>query len=241
MGEIKQFVARAFAQASDEKALERLAEGLGPGPFALVMLFLSPDADLPRIARTAEHILPAHRVVGCTTAGEISGIGYDEGSIVALGFPETHFAADTLLMEDLTRLDARNLAEALLQMRQRLALEHHGFSEELAILLVDGLSVKEDELASALATGLGSIPLVGGSAGDGTRFRETFVLHGSRLLRNAAVLSAIRSTCPVRVFNIDNLTPTGHCMVVTEAEPDKRIVRRLNAEPRRHGICALAW
>lgn len=231
MGEIKQFVARAFAQASDEKALERLAEGLGPGPFALVMLFLSPDADLPRIARTAEHILPAHRVVGCTTAGEISGIGYDEGSIVALGFPETHFAADTLLMEDLTRLDARNLAEALLQMRQRLALEHHGFSEELAILLVDGLSVKEDELASALATGLGSIPLVGGSAGDGTRFRETFVLHGSRLLRNAAVLSAIRSTCPVRVFNIDNLTPTGHCMVVTEAEPDKRIVRRLNAEP----------
>lgn len=231
MGGMNRFVARAFAQASDDKALERLTDGLGPGPFALVMLFMSPDADLPRIARTAEHILPAHRVVGCTTAGEISGIGYDEGSIVAIGFPSTHFAADTLLMEDLTRLDARNLAEAFLHMRQRLALQRHDLSEELAILLVDGLSVKEDELASALATGLGSIPLVGGSAGDGTRFRETFVLHGSRLLRNAAVLSAIRSTCPVRVFNIDNLTPTERCMVVTEAEPDKRIVRRLNAEP----------
>lgn len=230
-GGMNRFVARAFAQANDEGALARLADGLGPGPFALVMLFLSPDADLARIARTAEHILPAHRVVGCTTAGEISGAGYDEGSIVALGFPETHFAADTLLMEDLTRLDARHLADAFLLMRQRLALDYSEFAEELAILLVDGLSVKEDELASALATGLGTIPLVGGSAGDGTRFRETFVLHGSRLLPNAAVLSAIRSACPVRVFNIDNLTPTGRCMVVTEAEPDKRIVRRINGEP----------
>lgn len=231
MGGKDGFVARAFAQASDTDAIGRIARGLGPGPFALVMLFLSPDADLPQIARMAHDVLPTHRLVGCTTAGEISDAGYDESCIVALGFPEAFFAADTLVMEDLSRLDSRRLADAFLNMRQKLSIDHGDLSEELAILLVDGLSVKEDELASALATGMGSVPLVGGSAGDGTRFRETFVLHGSRLMRNAAVLSVIRSACPVKVFNMDNLTPTGRCMVVTDADPEARIVRRINAEP----------
>lgn len=231
MGTGGRFIARAFAQAGDAHAMDRLAEGLGDGPFALVMLFMSPDADLSLLAREAARRLPAERLVGCTTAGEISGLGYDEGSIVAVGFPSTYFAAETMVMTDLTRLDARHLADAFLQMRQRLAQRRGDLAEEMAVLLVDGLSVKEDELASALSLGMGAVPLVGGSAGDGTRFRETFVLHGCELMRNAAVLSAVRSVCPVRVFNMNHLVPTGRCMVVTEADPHTRVVRRINAEP----------
>ena len=41
----------------------------------------------------------------------------------------------------------------VLQARQRLAIEHHGLAHEFAILLVDGMSVREDELASVLADG----------------------------------------------------------------------------------------
>lgn len=225
------FIARAFAQARDVQAMDRLAEGLGPGPFALVLLFMSPEADLALLAGEAARRLPTVRLAGCTTAGEISGIGYEEGSIVAVGFPENCFAAETMVISDLARLDARHLADAFRQMRRELAATHGNLPEEMAVLLVDGLSVKEDELASALSLGMGAIPLVGGSAGDGTRFHETFVMHNGELLRNAAVLSAIRSHCPVRVFNMNNLTPTGRRMVVTEADPHSRIVRRINAEP----------
>ena len=49
-----QFVARAVAQAREPDAVERLAAGLGSGPFALVVLFLSPDADLAELFITAE-------------------------------------------------------------------------------------------------------------------------------------------------------------------------------------------
>ena len=82
-----------------------------------------------------------------------------------------------------------------------------------------------------LATGLGPVPLFGGSAADGTRFLETLVLQGTRRLRNAAVVALVRTRCPVRVFKLDHLRPTATRMVVTDADPARRIVRRINAEP----------
>jgi hypothetical protein len=57
------------------------------------------------------------------------------------------------------------------------------------------------------------------------------VLHGGRVLQNAAVLAFVRTECPVRVFSLDHLRPTATRMVVTEADPARRIVRRINAEP----------
>ncbi|MFB2550524.1 FIST signal transduction protein [Ensifer soli] len=226
-----QFVARAVAGAREPDAVTRLSAGLGPGPFALVVLFLSPDADLGAIVAAAARQLPASRLVGCTTAGEIAGKGYDEGCIVAIGFPDRHFAAETVLVPDLTHIVPRALSNDLLNVRQRLTRDHAHLPEEFALLLVDGLSAKEDELTSALAAGTGAMPIVGGSAGDGVRFRETFVIEGTRILRNAAVVAVVRSACAVRVFNMDHLVPTARRLVVTEADPAARIVRRINAEP----------
>lgn len=175
--------------------------------------------------------LASGRLAGCTTAGEISDAGYDEGSVVAVGFPESHFAAETLVIPDLGRIARSAVADAFLLARQRLSADHAHLPEEFSILLVDGLSVKEDELAAALATGGGTIPMIGGSAGDGMCFRETFVLHDGKLLRDAAVLVVMRSVCPVRTISMDHLEPTECRMVVTGADPARRIVRRINDEP----------
>jgi hypothetical protein len=217
--------------ADDPAAADALCRGLGAGPFALVILFVSPGADLARLqGAMAAALGDGTRVIGCTTAGEIAG-GYAEGRIVAVGLPQAHFAAETLLIPDLGRLDPDALIGAMIRARGALARARPGWEHEFAFLMVDGLSAKEDELAAALASGLGPVPLFGGSAADGTRFRETFVLHDGRVLRHAAVLAMLRSDCPVRVFKTDHLHPTATRMVVTEADPARRIVRRINAEP----------
>lgn len=217
--------------ADDPAAAAALCRGLGPGPFALVILFVSPGADLARLqGAMAAALGDGTRVIGCTTAGEIAG-GYAEGRIVAVGLPAAHFAAETLLIPDLGRLDPDALIGAMIRARGALARARPGWEHEFAFLMVDGLSAKEDELAAALASGLGPVPLFGGSAADGTRFRETFVLHDGRVLRHAAVLAMVRTDCPVRVFKTDHLHPSATRMVVTEADPARRIVRRINAEP----------
>jgi hypothetical protein len=51
------------------------------------------------------------------------------------------------------------------------------------------------------------------------------------VLSNAAVLMMVRTDCRARVFSLDHLRPTDRRMVVTEADPKRRIVRQINAEP----------
>jgi hypothetical protein len=41
----------------------------------------------------------------------------------------------------------------------------------------------------------------------------------------------VRSACRVRVFSLNHLVPTDRRMVVTGADPSRRIVREINAEP----------
>jgi hypothetical protein len=95
----------------------------------------------------------------------------------------------------------------------------------------DGLTLHEDEWTSVLARGVGPVPLCGGSAGDGDRFEETFVLHGGSAYTNAAIVVQMRTKCEIQVFNSDHLLPTNDRMVVTGADPAHRIVQEINAEP----------
>lgn len=222
---------RAHAEARDPLAFERIARDLGPGPFALVILFLSPETPLSEAEGRIATAFGTAPVVGCTTAGEIGPEGYSEGGIVAIGLPAAHFAVETLLVPDLQAIDGQSLIGAAIRARQRLTRAHPAWDNEFAFLMVDGLSLKEDELAGALATGLGPVPLFGGSAGDGVRFRNTYVLHDGRLAENIATLSLVRTRCPVRVFSLDHLRPSDRRMVVTEADPARRLVRQINAEP----------
>ena len=230
-GQGPDLIARAHAEASDPAAFDRLARALGPGPFALVVLFLSPEAVAGDLSARIAAAFGDTPVTGCTTAGEIGPGGYSEGGIVAIGLPAADFAAETLLVPDLQAIDAQALIGDLIRARHRLTAAHPGWDHEFAFLMVDGLSVKEDELAAAVATGLGPVPLFGGSAGDGTRFGATHVLHGGRLAQNTATLALIRTRCPVRVFSLDHLLPSDRRMVVTKADPARRLVRQINAEP----------
>ena len=178
-------------------------------------------------------------VIGCTTAGEIAPHGYAEGGILAVGLPAAHFAARALLIEGLDQIDREDLTGRLIRTRQALAADRPHWAHEFAFLMVDGLSLREDDLAATLAAGLGPVPLFGGSAGDGLAFGRTFVLHEGRALDNAAVLAMVRSDCRARVFKLDHLQPTARRMVVTSADPTRRIVRQINAEPAAHEYARL--
>jgi hypothetical protein len=208
-----------------------LRTGLGQGPFALIIVFVSPQADLPALAQELGQCFGETPVIGCTTAGEITTEGYDEGMIVAAALPAQFFRATPLLIPDLAHFDAQAVIGDLIRTRAALARDCPDWAHEFAFLMVDGLSIKEDALTSVLASGLGTMPLFGGSAADGTRFLETFVLHGGQLLRNAAVLAVVRTQCPLKVFKFDHFRPTDTRMVVTSADPARRIVRQINAEP----------
>ncbi|SFJ81680.1 FIST N-terminal domain-containing protein [Celeribacter neptunius] len=224
-------VRQAEVDIQDPEAVRKLVKALGPGPFSIVLIFFSPETDLASFSRQLKAEIPWGRVMGCSTAGELTSIGYDEGKIVAVAFPVEHFGVETLMVSDLKNCVPNDLMGGLVRARQILSQRYPQFPYEFAMLLVDGLSEREDELTAALASGLGPVPLFGGSAADGARFEKTLILNGRDIIENAAILTFFRTDCPVKVFSYDHLQASEKRMVVTGAEPNARIVTEINGEP----------
>ena len=225
----------AEIDARDPRPARMLCDLLRGADPAHLFLFASPsagsDAELRSLARELGEAMPGVTITGCTTAGEIGADGYAEDRIIAVALPAAHFDVRTVVIEDLGRLDGQAAASALVAARLDLSQANPDREGAFAFLMVDGLSLREDELVGALAPALGRTPLFGGSAGDGTRFSRTVLLHQGRVLRDAALVTLVVTDYRTRVFSLNHLRATDLRMVVTGADPARRIVKEINAEP----------
>lgn len=220
--------ARVDAHAPD--AVARLRRALGDD-LAVTFAFAAPETPFRTFAAELDRALDG-ATVACTTAGEIAaGAGYVDGEIVALGLPRAHFAASTVVVPDIEAMVPADLISEIIRARLGLQGAHPGFTHEFAFLVVDGMSAREDMLMDAVSQALGPVPLFGGSAGDGTRFRQSLIGHNGRVLDRAAALTFVRTDCPVKVFSFHHLEPGDKKMVVTRARPRDRLVLEINAEP----------
>jgi hypothetical protein len=226
-------VVRAHSSAPGAAAaVHEIAAALGDADFAFVLLFVTPRHARDAIAAECAAQMPSVRIFGCTTAGELGPAGYQDGSLVALGFLRSHFAIRAHLIQPLSgfSIDQGTTIASDLMLPDGLgeaALWDHRF----ALLMVDGLSLKEDAVVAALAPSLGATPLIGGSAGDGLDFGETFVLFDGVFHADAAIVAMVRTKCAIQGFRLDNFVPTDRRMVVTGADPAERLVTEINVEP----------
>ncbi len=221
----------ADVPCSDPSPLTTLKQALGQERFALVVLFIAPCADFSVIDSQCEAVFGTTPVIGCTTAGEITHIGYAERNIVAIAFPETYFDATVNFIENVEQMDSQVVIDALIRNRAHMQNRHKEWNYEFNFLLVDGLSRQEDIITSKLSVGMGPVPLFGGSAADGVDFNKTYILYKGKRHTSAAVLTQFRTRCPIKVFKTDHLVPTDKRMVVTKANTENRVVSEINAAP----------
>lgn len=214
-----------------EAAISEVLDAFSANTLALLIIFVGEGHDLKTIERACAPIAAQTHVIGCTTAGEIGAGGYLAGSIVALGLPRNLFRVATGYITDLHRFDPDRARDLAFELRAEVTFSTADWANEVAFLLSDGLSLMEDRLAWALSEALGQSPLIGGSAGDGLRFGKTHVLHQGRFMSDAAVLAVLRTPCRVSAFRFDHLEPTDQRMVVTDANPETRLVREINGMP----------
>ncbi len=214
-------------------AAEHLYQDLRVQPLSLVMFFCASQYDLEALSQALKARFGDIPLVGCTSAGEISAEGYTQGSITAIGFSAEHFAIEVALFNKLAEFsfaDAQSLVHGMLEgCRKKKVAPIMGHSFALALL--DGLSIREEQLLNVLNAQLGSIPLLGGSAGDDLHFRDTHVYYQGQFHSDAAILILVNSRCRFEVFSIDHLIDTDDKLVVTEADSSQRRVIELNAAP----------
>jgi hypothetical protein len=227
-------VRRAHSTAPDAReAVRELQAALAQPALALVCFFCSGEHDLGAVEDELRSAFPGTPVVGCTTAGEIGPAGYREHSLSGVSFSAQTFSAVTGRLEQLQRFDSgrgQALVGALLE-----GLQGHpgpgGGDNGFGLLLIDGLSVREEPVARALQHALGKVPLIGGSAGDGLAFGRTRVYHQGRFHQDAAVLALVTTRFPVRPFMTQHFVASPRRVVVTEADAEHRVVREIDGRP----------
>ncbi|RYE51164.1 MAG: GfdT [Hyphomicrobiales bacterium] len=211
-------------------AAASLLGSLVPANPDLVLVFASPSAMLPVLAAELHKGLPfGTRIVGCSSAGELSGEGYSNGTAVAIGFPSSSFRSEVLVLDELSRLPVSRWMTGLRDLYERFRPDP---SRKLfGVLLVDGSSQQEEVLVATLDAALPHVVVMGGSAGDDLDFAQTYVISDQSVLRDVAIFCLIETDLDVRDIIFDHFRPTDTRMIVTRANPAERLLTEINAEP----------
>lgn len=227
-------IRRAHSCATDtrEAAREFHAAVVQPD-MALVIFFCSSAYDLKLLADEMRSLFVGVQVVGCTTAGEIGPAGCREHSLAGASFPADSFSAVSGCMDRLQQFKiatGQPLAQELLQRLENQAPQANA-DNSFALLLIDGLSVREEPVTRALQSALGRLPMVGGSAADGLNFGITHVYFEGRFYADCALLMLVSTRLPFRQFMTQHFVATHETLVVTEAISARRIVKEINGLP----------
>lgn len=191
-----------------------------------VMFFASPDYDMGVLGASIARHFPCP-VTGCTTAGQLGPDGFQARGITAVGFAGPRVRLRPYLVAPLEQCESRALIVA-----ERIKLDatsQPGWGR-FGVLLVDGLSLAEERLAATLFHACEVLPIIGGSAADGLRFRDTRVYYDGEMHANAGVLTVFETTHAFSTFKFQHVDATSRKLVVTSADSERRVVHELNGE-----------
>lgn len=220
--------------ACPAEAVADIAASIGDQALAGGIMFCSSAYPRAALAAAVRDRLGGVALVGCTSAGEITARGYDSDSLLFMGFPAGSFSFRTLPVSDIDGFDREDARRQIRHLVANARAEAQAMGEDThhaALFLVDGLSHREELLTMTVQEALGDIPLIGGSSGDGLNFNETGVLFDGTFRSGTAVIAIITSTRALKVFSESYYQPGDAKMVITLADPERRIVREINALP----------
>jgi len=231
----KSIIKRGYSlSANPAEAVRELHAAIHQPQTALAVFFCSSAYDLEELAAELQKRFAGVALIGCTTAGEITPMGFREGSITgfSIGGPGARAAT--------ARIDCIGdcpISAGFLAAEELMARFAQGggvpvsSTNTFGLLLIDGMSAREEVVLSTIHWGLGAIPVLGGSAGDDMHLSNTFVYHNGAFRDNTALLTLVQLDVPFRAFNTQHYQGTTEKLVVTKADPERRLVLELNAAP----------
>jgi len=214
------------------EAVAELKSALNCPDMAVVVFFCSIDYNLDQLGAELKASFDCP-IIGCTTAGEIGPLGYHDHTITAFSIESKLLRVYPNFIPDISTCDAaeieRVVGEVTIQVNEARA-ELPG-AKPFGFLLIDGLTAKEEQVIGQLYHALGNVPLVGGSAGDGAHFEQTWVYFEGVFYTKAAVFTLFATPLPFEIFRTQHFVPSNSKLVITQARPEERIVLEINGKP----------
>ncbi|HEX2810317.1 MAG TPA: FIST N-terminal domain-containing protein [Kineosporiaceae bacterium] len=172
------------------------------------------------------------RLIACTSSGTIGPRGFQREGLLAIALSGPDVSVQTIPITPLVDQNAGwSRADTMLTAAAYQVAGDVAGRSAFAVLLVDGLSMREESVAAQVMHRLGGIPVVGGSAGDDLRFQRTCVLADGRFVEDTATVTVVSTSAPFRPFRLQHHTAGDTVLVVTSASPAQRLVHTLNGRP----------
>ncbi|CAA7612302.1 FIST N-terminal domain-containing protein [Magnetospirillum sp. SS-4] len=227
-------IQQAVSTRSDPlEAVRELHAAIARQPLGLAVVFCSKRYDKDALEQAFQEVFGDDApLVGCTTAGEVSMLGYTDGTMTGLGLAAEACVAVSDFIPEISGFkpaQGRAVVASLLEELRRQGIEptpHDTFG----LLMIDGMRFVEEQVISTLNAALNGLPLFGGSAGDDMAFSDPQVLFRGRFHSDAAILTLVHTRLPFKVFSSQHFVGSGEQAIVTGADPDRRIITELNGE-----------
>ena len=215
---------------NEEEAVDDVITNIKASSSEFSFLFISHLYSIEKIEKSLKKY-DLNNILACTTAGEIYNENYYDKSISGLSFHGDEILCEKLVIDDLDSPKTKDLEEIIKKVRAN--EEDLGSSSmSFGMLVIDGLSIKEEEFLAFLARYIEDIPLIGGSAGDGLNFSNTYILSENQNFKtNCATIVFVTTTIPFKVFKEQHFETGNTKVVITDSIPEKRIVNEINGEP----------
>lgn len=218
-------------ETDEIKAVKEVLSEIEDEKTLFSLLFVGKGYDLSKIEEGLSHYAKTP-IFGCTTAGELGTQGFKDHSISGFSFSKHRTYIESITIEDLTNISAEKVREIREASERALETEHllEDNAKSFAILLIDGLSVREEFVTGLISNSLRGIPLIGGSAGDGVDFKKTSLIVGGKFKEGCASIVIVTTAIPFSIIKSHHFEETEKKLVITESDPSKRIVSEIDGE-----------
>lgn len=136
---------------------------------------------LPSLSELLRCTFPDAMVLGCSTAGEITADGVNDGTctITAIKFDQTRLAQGSTCLSGMDDSFAAG---------ERIGKQIAAPGLKAVLVFGPGVQINGSALVNGIASIIGTgIPITGGLAGDGGAFKETFTIGADGVVHNQVV------------------------------------------------------
>lgn len=226
--------------ALPQVAVSELRAQLGAEPLSLIVYFHGANYDAQALASAVQAEFKNVQTLGCSSSGELVSGAMLDNSIVAMGFPVSLVPqAFVGLVGDLAANPKLAAEEVLADVFGKAGVTPAAIdlARYAGLVLIDGLSGAEENFVSRIGE-LTDLAVVGGSAGDDLKFKQTFVSVNGVAKSNAAVFAILEVPAGFSVIKTQSFDCTDKVLTATKVNAGTREVLEFNGCPAVAAYCA---
>lgn len=188
-----------------------------------LLYFHGTNFDAATVAAKLAETFPGVPSMGCSTAGELMTGKMLDGSLVVSAFDRA--LVPDVKIEPIVGDNVKSAYEKLVANAGNTDLSTH-----VGIILMDGLSGKEEALMDSLGN-CTDLTFVGGSAGDDLKFTKTNVTANGTPVTGCGVLALLHVPAGFDMIKTQSFCATGKTLTPTKVDRETRSVLEFNGKP----------